>query len=191
MDTLRQLCSAANVNVANTITFFRKYGVAELLDEDGERVTRDNGTGEIVATGFLNWHMPLIRYKTGDIGVYTSEKCGCGRNYPLLKEVEGRNLDYLVTRDGNLIPFNHGVDIKEASYSVIRQIQFEQEQQGELLIRVERGRASDRDVLDYVVTTFNRKLGQFFNIQVELVDEIPLTPSGKHRYLIQRIKIDL
>lgn len=42
------------------------YGVAELLDDDGQPVTELGAEGRIVGTGFLSTGMPFIRYDTED-----------------------------------------------------------------------------------------------------------------------------
>jgi phenylacetate-CoA ligase len=43
-----------------------EYGFLEVLGEDGAAV-REGEEGEIVATGFDNLVMPLIRYRTTDL----------------------------------------------------------------------------------------------------------------------------
>src|ERR1041384_117740 len=47
--------------------------------------------------------MPLIRYRTGDIGQLDSANCACGRNLPLLSYVEGRQTDFLITPSGRVL----------------------------------------------------------------------------------------
>ena len=57
--------------------------------------------GEIVATGLLNDAMPLIRYRVGDYAAWAvNEKCPCGNSNPVIKNLEGRLDDYLLTSDG-------------------------------------------------------------------------------------------
>ena len=46
--------------------------------------------------------MPLIRYKTGDIGIKGPNKCKCRGNYKILKEIEGRVQDYVIDKKGNV-----------------------------------------------------------------------------------------
>ena len=71
------------------------YGYIEIIDENGN-VIEDDRPGEIVTTGFTNEVMPLIRYKTGDIGQWDLEtSCECGRYYKMLKRVYGRTADFL------------------------------------------------------------------------------------------------
>ena len=137
--------------------------------------------------------MPFIRYRTGDVGAYSSEKCVCGRNYPLLKRVEGRTYEYIVATDGSLIPLGPAIfAIHDAKFATIKQIQFIQEKPGELLIHAVRGRdTSDEEIARYLLTTFDRKLGALFKLSVSMVDEVPRTSRGKHRYLIQKIPIGI
>jgi len=60
--------------------------------------------GEIVVTGLLNYAMPLIRYRVGDIGVLDNEMCSCGRSLPLLKSIEGRIVDCFTLPSGRIVP---------------------------------------------------------------------------------------
>ena len=83
--------------------FYPQYGYTELLPanlktEDGREIY------EIVATGFNNYVMPLIRYRTGDYAVLSKEqKCSCGRNYLLIDEIIGREQEFIVDKDEFLI----------------------------------------------------------------------------------------
>lgn len=72
-------------------------------------IVRDNEVvapgerGEIVVTCLLNYAMPLIRYRTGDIGVLDEKMCSCGRSLPLLKSVEGRKVDCFSLANGGMV----------------------------------------------------------------------------------------
>jgi phenylacetate-CoA ligase len=59
--------------------------------------------GEIVITSLMNSAMPFLRYGLGDIGYMSRDPCSCGRTTPLLKSVEGRLIDHVVTPDGRTI----------------------------------------------------------------------------------------
>jgi len=70
-----------------------EYGLTELVPEgDGE-----DGRCRVIATGFWNYAMPLIRYDTGDIVVKADERCPCGRAFPVVRSVEGRQGDVIRT----------------------------------------------------------------------------------------------
>jgi phenylacetate-CoA ligase len=77
------------------------YGVVELV-HDGRPVAPGE-MGEIVATGFINPVMPLVRYATGDLAVRGTTSCSCGRGFPLLKRILGRMDDVLITPEGWLV----------------------------------------------------------------------------------------
>lgn len=63
--------------------------IVELLDEN-EQPVKDGEPGEVTITTIGVEAMPLLRFKTGDICILTSEPCKCGRNSARLSSVIGR-----------------------------------------------------------------------------------------------------
>lgn len=78
------------------------YGYVEIVTKENQ-IIYNSDKGEIVATGFTNKVMPLIRYKTGDIGCWDLDICPCGRHYKKIKQVEGRVADFLTDKNGEVI----------------------------------------------------------------------------------------
>lgn len=78
-----------------------EFGLVEVL-RDGRPVEAGE-RGEIVATGFINPVMPLIRYATGDSAVLGDGHCSCGRSTRTLERIEGRMDDVVVTPEGHLV----------------------------------------------------------------------------------------
>jgi phenylacetate-CoA ligase len=78
-----------------------EFGIVEIL-ADGKPV-EVGSRGEIVATGFINPAMPLIRYATGDYAVRGEGDCGCGRRGQTIEQLEGRMDDVVITPEGNLV----------------------------------------------------------------------------------------
>ena len=78
-----------------------EFGYVEIVDQ-GQAVA-PGGRGEIVATGFINPVMPLIRYATGDYAVLGDGACACGRAGQTIEQLEGRMDDVVVTPEGNLV----------------------------------------------------------------------------------------
>ncbi|MGA2664106.1 MAG: AMP-binding protein [Nitrososphaerales archaeon] len=77
--------------------------IVEILDEGGDPV-RPGEAGEIVATGLVSKAMPLVRYRTGDVGYMAPEGlCACGITLPLLESVEGRAAHYMRFPSGRQI----------------------------------------------------------------------------------------
>lgn len=60
----------------------------EILTKDGELCRY--GTGEVVLTNWINSIMPVIRYRTGDYGTLTEERCPCGQAGDMLLDFHGR-----------------------------------------------------------------------------------------------------
>jgi len=65
-----------------------------------------DGTYEVIGTSLLNYAMPFIRYRTGDIAEPADvAQCQCGRGLPLrISKVLGRIDDKLVFADRTVLP---------------------------------------------------------------------------------------
>jgi phenylacetate-CoA ligase len=76
------------------------YGGVGLLELDGE-----SGACELVGTTFNNAAMPLVRYRTGDrvIPDQHPHDCPCGRVFPTVKAVIGRQEKIVTLPDGRII----------------------------------------------------------------------------------------
>ena len=61
----------------------------EFVDRDTLKAVPRGGIGELVVTGLNKKHMPIIRYRVGDLGRWTDRRCECGRKEPLF-EILGR-----------------------------------------------------------------------------------------------------
>jgi len=169
---------------------FPQYGIVELIDKYEKPVTKEGEKGEIVATGFHNFIFPFIRYKTGDIGVYTKEKCECGRNYPLLKKIEGKwKQEFIITGDNRMIS-TVIMHMHSTVFDNVKQFQFYQEKKGEVVFRiVKTDNYAEKDTKN-IENEICKKLGKDIKLKIEFVDKIPRTERGKHKYLIQKIPIE-
>ncbi len=63
----------------------------EIVDSRGRPVP-DGCQGEIVLTTLTRKGMPLIRYRTGDVSRFLTERCACGSNLRRLDRVQGRSV---------------------------------------------------------------------------------------------------
>jgi len=78
--------------------------IVEVIDPaDGSRV-RPATTGELVFTTLTKEALPLIRYRTGDLGALTREPCRCGRTSARLTKLSGRRDDMVIVRGVNVYP---------------------------------------------------------------------------------------
>jgi phenylacetate-CoA ligase len=167
-----------------------QVGVLELLAPDGAPVTGDGQSGEIVVTGFNNRVFPLVRYRTGDIGTLATAPCPCGRQYPLLRRVEGRIQDHVVGRAGAPVLIAPALFDYRFDWSGVDRFQVHQDTPGVLTFRVvaAAGAAESPGALAArIATGFDRILGGEFEIRVQFVDAIARTGRGKYRYVDQRL----
>ena len=78
--------------------------LVEVIDPDsGEPLAKDE-EGELVFTTLTKEALPLIRYRTGDIGSLTTERCACGRTTARIRDLRGRLDEMLIIRGVNLYP---------------------------------------------------------------------------------------
>ena len=154
----------------------------EIVDAAGHRL--DCGqTGEIVITHLDALAMPLIRYRTGDLGCLQEEACTCGRGMTTMSMVAGRRTDHLVAADGAL---QHALSaiyvIRELT--TVRQFQIHQHANRHVEVRVipEAGFGlADRQ---HIRSGIRRQLGMNIEVEVHTVDTINPVESGKFRHVI-------
>ena len=61
----------------------------EFVDQDTLAPVKKGEIGELVVTGLSKKHMPIIRYRVGDLGRWIMKPCACGRKEPMF-EILGR-----------------------------------------------------------------------------------------------------
>jgi phenylacetate-CoA ligase len=69
----------------------------------GGKPVNQGSRGEVHVTAFHRLATPVIRYSTDDVAVPSDEPCSCGRNLPMIKTIEGRIYDFILTTDGRHI----------------------------------------------------------------------------------------
>lgn len=158
----------------------------------GERVYH-NELGEVVVTDLYNYAMPFIRYAPGDVAIPSDEQCPCGRGLPLIKSIEGRTWDLIITRSGRiiypiLIPYmfypnpNNPKEIKG-----IKQYQVVQETKEKLLIKIVKESGCEED-FGYILQNFRKFIGDEMDLEVSFVESIPPEKSGKVRLVVSKVK---
>jgi phenylacetate-CoA ligase len=80
--------------------------LVEVVDPESGLPLDEGDEGELVFTTLLKEAMPLLRYRTGDIGSLTLEPCGCGRTTARIRGLRGRRDDMITVRGVNLYPSN-------------------------------------------------------------------------------------
>lgn len=158
------------------------YGYSEIIDDRNKNIILEyEKKGEIVATGFWNKSMPLIRYKTGD-NVITNGK------YDLLKTISGRKSEYLIDKNINKIPFTCSDEPFWDCKNKIEVYQYIQNKVGESTLKIVKSQNNILTIDDEKgIKKELERLYPNINFKIEYVDNIKRTNRGKYKYLIQNI----
>jgi phenylacetate-CoA ligase len=159
----------------------------EFLDEKGESVAPGE-KGRVIGTSLFNNVMPLIRYELEDVAVPVNGDCPCGITLPLIRSVEGRADDFLITADGRKISPTVFFPYPFESVEWIKQFRIIQESRKKLIVQVVPKKAvEDRD---QIVEKAEHKLCELFGeveVEFEFMENVPLDSSGKIRKVVSRI----
>jgi len=158
-------------------------GVTEILRMDGSAAAPGE-FGEVVLTGFVNYAMPLVRYRVGDTARWAAEPCPCGRAMPVIEEIGGRLDDLVFTRErgflGRLDPVLKGV-------RHIVESQLEQESLDVLRVRFVPAPHFTAEDLQMLEANLRARVGRSIHLEFECTARIPRTANGKFRFVISRL----
>ena len=159
----------------------------ELLDDKGEEV-KPGELGHVVVTRLDAFAMPLIRYYLGDLAIKKApeEKCKCGRPYPMLEKIVGRDTDIVKTRTGKHLIVHFFTGIFE-HITEIRQFRVIQDSLDGIIIEY----IPEKSFVDGVLNSLNAKIMEHihepFKVYFREVKSIPDTPSGKPQIIVSNL----
>lgn len=159
--------------------------VLEIVDEAGAPLPPGR-PGRVLVTDLTNRALGLIRYENGDVASWAPAEpaCPCGSPYRRLERVLGRTSDFLTTPAGERI---HGEWFTHLFYgrADVQRFQVRQRALGEVdLLTVG---TADATTLTGVLASMRARLGPGVRVSWRAVEEIPLSPSGKHRFTLSEV----
>jgi len=176
-------CGATECH-AGKLHLWPEAGVIEILDENSQPAP--SGTsGRLIATGLLNFDMPLIRYETRDVGSFSSASspCSCGRRLPTLGKLMGRADDVVITKDGRrLVQFDGIFD----SSLHIKEGQIIQKKVDSFLIKVVPSKGWSQSDADRLKQAILDRVGDA-SVTIESTPHIERTWAGKFRIIISEV----
>lgn len=157
--------------------------IVEYLDDLHQPVMEDE-VGNLVITRLHPGPMPLIRYQVGDLGVSAaSQTCACGREFPLMKSIQGRDADVVLTPSGNRLIVHYFTGILE-HFTEIDSFQIEQDNLDHILVRILPNKEISSVMIDSIIQALKEKGANDLKIELKLVESIQLSPTGKHKFVI-------
>jgi phenylacetate-coenzyme A ligase PaaK-like adenylate-forming protein len=160
--------------------------IVELIGSDGNAVPPGQ-PGEIVITDLYSHEAPFIRYATGDIAVWSSTACPCGRPLPLLERIEGRSNDVIVAPDGRII---NSLALIYAVREIegIERFRIVQRTTTSFHVDLVRNNRFSRDSEERIRKSWNQLLRSTITVTFEYMPELPVEPSGKFRHVVSQVR---
>jgi phenylacetate-CoA ligase len=138
--------------------------------------------GRIVITDLFNYSMPMIRYDTGDIGMF--ENLPTKSNpFPVLKNIEGRKMDSVYDTKGKIISSFVIYFYFYKYYPLLKQHQFIQIGKKEYLIKLNTYTGSFEHE-QKLIESIQEDFGKDAFVKISLVNEIPSLSSGKRKKVV-------
>lgn len=162
--------------------------IVECVDDE-LRPVPPGQTGHLLLTRLHPGPMPLIRYRVGDLGVMSGQPCPCGRGFPTMESIQGRDTDVVVTPSGNRLIVHFFTGILN-HFPEVESFQVVQESPEAILVRVVPAEGFShglgKETTAGRIVAALRAKGADLEIEVEAVEEIPAAASGKRRFVINR-----
>jgi len=157
-----------------------EYGITELIpcEPPNEDCSR------IVATGFWNRAMPLIRYDTGDLVVPSEAGCSCGRAFPVVEAIQGRLSHTFTTSTGRTVGLtalarlfkNVLMRLKELP---IEDCQFVYNDNGGIQLQYIPDSSAPGDINEDIHAILRQEFPEDMQVGIVSKTEFGRTPSGK------------
>jgi phenylacetate-CoA ligase len=144
------------------------------------------GEGELVITNIMGPAMPLIRYRTGDMVTLSKQPCPCGRTLSSIRISGGRIADFVITNRGKWVVGYSFIYICRSVKGIVK-FQATQERIGEIRVALVTDGNFPADGAEQVRKAVTARLGSDDTIVVEVVKDIPPSPSGKYRPVVGKV----
>jgi len=183
----RDIGFTAHETPAGQMLLLSEHVVLESLDPQGDPVAPGE-TGEAVLTALCSEAQPFIRYRTGDVVRLEGETCREGRGLHVIGEVVGRSTDFVVRADGTIMHALAVIYVLRAVDGIreFKLIQHELDRVEVLVVPDGRWTPSSAAAIEQGLQA---RLGLDVRIEIKQVGGIALEASGKHRYVVSRIRV--
>jgi len=129
----------------------------------------------IVGTGFLNYYMPFIRYKTDDV-------CTPDGQYFQILGKRSSNVG-LIGKSGQFLTIT-SLDLEKEAFKNVITYQFVQKEQGKADMLIIVNKAFQPSEMDAIQKTIEKDCRGIIEFNITQVDHLILTPRGKSRTFV-------
>jgi phenylacetate-CoA ligase len=153
--------------------------------KDGEPVSPGE-RGEVVATSLFRFSTPMIRYSVGDICTLSDDKCACGREMPLIKNIDGRLVDFIELPDGQQIPPYTIMSLLQ-NIPGIGRYQIIQETKNKIVTRIEKSKDFDQTTITNIRDVYTKLLSSDIQLEIDTIEQFPIEIGKKFRVITSRV----
>jgi phenylacetate-CoA ligase len=178
-----EIVAGASECPSGSMHLWPEVSVTEWLDDGSDEPAGTGKAGRMVCTALLCPDMPLIRYESEDRSspADLEARCDCGRALPMIRSIDGRMADLLLTPEG--APMG-GLDTIFDADLPIREAQIVQEELGRIRIKVVPAPGFGSKHRDRLIRGVRTRIGDAVQVEVVTVESIPRTSAGKFRVQI-------
>ena len=142
----------------------------EVLNENGQ-IEENDGKGEIVITNLWNKAFPLIRFKLGDIISISDKFCDCGCEFPLLKIMDGKTMDFIIFPNGDVVP-PHAPKQVMIDITEIDKFKIIQETISNVIVEVIPNENYNNEIKNLIIDKMSKVFDNKINVKVKEVKKI-------------------
>lgn len=176
---------------AGSLHVFAPIATIEVVDE-ANRPLPPGERGRLLVTSLANRSFPIVRFDIGDTAALLDDPCPCGRSFPRLGRLEGRQVDFLTSVTGGFVSpvfIRHTIGVVHGP-RLIRRFQLVQEAAGRYDLAIQPEAGAPREALEALreplLRDLREALGRDAAIALRFVERIEEADSGKFRYTINR-----
>lgn len=163
--------------------------VYETLDPKTGQPVPNGETGTVAVTDLFNYSQPRVRYLLGDMAAISGEQCACGRGLPVMERIDGRFDDMFVAPDGKLFwSYVFTQMVKTYAPDAVAEYQVIQHSPISAEMKIVAAPNAPKEQLDRFISEARAML-KGSELDVQMVDAIPKSASGKTRYAIRKFDI--
>ncbi len=160
-----------------------EFGLLEC--EEKHWISDTEYEGDILGTTFKNYGMPLIRYKIGDSAIWDTKPCACGLHSQVIKDIQGRSEDFVVTPEGTRI---QRFDYLFKETKGIKECQVVQRELGGVVFRIVKRDNYSMVTEQMLKEEVKKMISPTIRCEFEYVNEIERTRAGKFKAVVSELK---
>ena len=167
-----------NASKCETGVYHEDFELGHIECKEPHWISDTEYEGNILGTCFQNNGMPFIRYEIGDSAVWSSKKCSCGLHSQVIKDIQGRTEDYVITPEGLKV---QRFDYLFKDMTSIKECQVVQRKMGEVIFRIVRRDNYDIKCEEELKKLVKEYISPTIHCSFEYVGEIERTRAGKFK----------